>query len=120
MPMKSAKTVEEYITQAPTQYHEKLRELRAAILSIVPRAHESISYNMPFYDYKGKLVYFCLWKNHIGLYALDSSVLSDHEKELEGLVREKGTVQFPLSEKLPTSLIKKLILAQRSVNEAKA
>ena len=62
--MKPAKNVDEYIAQAPKEVQEKLQELRAAIKSTAPGAEECISYGMPYYDYKGRLVYFQLWKKH--------------------------------------------------------
>ena len=62
--MKPAKNVDEYIAQAPKEVQEKLQELLAAIKSPAPGAEECISYGMPYYDYKGRLVYFQLWKNH--------------------------------------------------------
>ena len=62
--MKPAKNVDEYIAQAPKEVQEKLQELLAAIKSPAPGAEECISYGMPYYDYKGRLVYFQLWKKH--------------------------------------------------------
>jgi uncharacterized protein YdhG (YjbR/CyaY superfamily) len=57
--MKPAKNVDEYIAQAPKVVQEKLR---AVIKSTAPGAEERISYGMPYYYYKGRLVYFQLWK----------------------------------------------------------
>jgi uncharacterized protein YdhG (YjbR/CyaY superfamily) len=61
--MKHVKTVDEYIAQAPTEVQEKLQVLRATIKTTAPGAQERISYGMPYYHYKGRLVYFQLWKN---------------------------------------------------------
>ncbi len=58
--MKAVKDVDEYIANAPKDIHSKLRELRRAIRTAVPKAEESISYGMPYYYYKGLLVYFQL------------------------------------------------------------
>ena len=60
----------------------------------------------------GRLVYFQLWKEHIGLYALGAPVLAAHKSELEGAVYGKGTVRLPLDSKLPVALIKELVKAQ--------
>ena len=95
---------------------ERLNELRAAIKAAAPDAEEHISYGMPSYHYKGRLVYFSLWKKHIGVYGLTSPVLEAHQSELKGLVTPKGTIQFPLSEKLPLELIQKLVQAQVKQN----
>jgi len=56
--MKKAKDVDEYIAKAPKEVRGKLKELRAIIKSAAPKAEERISYGMPYYRYKGRLVYF--------------------------------------------------------------
>src|SRR6266699_6914054 len=106
--MKPAKNVDEYIAQAPKEVQEKLQELRAVIKATAPGAEERISYGMPYYDYKGRLVYFQLWKKHIGLY-VPTPVVEEHQSELKGYETTKATVRFPLDKKLPVMLIKKLI-----------
>ncbi len=98
--MKPVKNVDEYIAQAPKEVQEKLQELRAVIRTTAPGAEERISYGMPYYDYKGRLVYFQLWKKHIGLY-VPTPVVEEHKSELKGYETTKATVRFPLNEKLP-------------------
>src|SRR5208337_1134285 len=65
---KTAKSVDEYISAAPKEVRARLREVRAAIRQAAPTARESISYRIPYYDYKGRLAWFGLQKAHIGLY----------------------------------------------------
>ncbi len=115
---KAPKNVDSYIAAAPREVQGKLKELRQAIREAAPAAVERISYGMPYYEYKGRLVYFSLWKRHIGLYALTTPTLEEHRSELRGYVTDKGTVRFPLDEKLPLALIKKLVKAQMKRNEA--
>ena len=115
--MKPVKNVDEYIALAPKEVQGKLKELRAAIKTAAPSAQEHISYGMPYYEYKGRLVYFGLWKKHIGLYALTTPVLEEHKSELKGYVTTKGTVRLPLEEKLPLALIKKLVKARVKKND---
>ena len=64
---KAPKDVDSYISAAPKEVRTKLRELRAAIRAVAPKAEERISYGMPYYGYKGRLVYFAHAKKHIGL-----------------------------------------------------
>ncbi len=66
-------------------------------------AQERISYGMPFYDYKGRLIYFAIHPTHIGLYP------SGDAKGLERYLSEKATLRFPLEEPLPLDRIRKLI-----------
>lgn len=110
--------VNAYIAQAPEALQARLKQLRATILAAVPDAQERISYGMPTYEYKGRLVYFALWKKHIGLYALNTPVLEAHAGELSGYVTAKGTVQLPLDEELPLALIAALVTAQARANDA--
>jgi uncharacterized protein YdhG (YjbR/CyaY superfamily) len=110
--MERVKDVDDYIANAPKEVQGRLKELRATIIAAAPNAQERISYGMPFYEYKGRLVYFQLWKKHIGIYALATPVLEEHKSELKGYVTAKGTVRLPLDEELPIALIKKLITAQ--------
>ena len=114
--MKSPKNVDEYIAQAPKEVQEKLQELRAVIRTTAPGAEERISYGMPYYDYKGRLVYFQLWKKHIGFY-VPTPVVEEHKSELKGYETTKATVRFPLDEKLPLDLIKKLVEARVRKND---
>lgn len=115
--MKRVKDVDEYITNAPKEVQEKLKEVRKAILEIAPNAEEKISYGMPFYAYKGRLVYFAYAKKHIGMYAIFEPVRAKYRSALKGYEMSKGTIRFPLHEKLPIALIKKLVEAQAREND---
>ena len=107
-------TVEDYIAAAPADVQGRLLQLRECIRATAPEAEERVSYGMPYYRYQGRpLVYFGLWKKHIGLYALSSTVLEAHQRELQGYVMEKGTIQLPLKEDLPLALVTSLLAAQR-------
>ena len=114
--MKPVKNVDEYIAQAPKEVQEKLQELRAAIRTTAPGAEERISYGMPYYFYKGRLVYFQLWKKHIGFY-VPTPVVEEHKSELQGYETTNATIHFPLNEKLPLDLIKKLVEARVRKND---
>jgi uncharacterized protein YdhG (YjbR/CyaY superfamily) len=110
--------VDEYIAQAPADLQPRLHELRKTIKAAAPDARERISYGMPYYEYKGRLVYFQLWKKHIGLYALAAPVLEAHKAELEGYLMPRGTVRLPLDEALPVDLVSRLVRAQVRRREA--
>jgi uncharacterized protein YdhG (YjbR/CyaY superfamily) len=113
----SAKDVEAYIARAPRGVHGKLKELRSAIKQVAPGANESISYRMPHYSYKGRLAWFALMKNHIGLY-LRPPVIAEHKGELTAYKTTKSAIHFALDKKLPIPLIKKLVRARMKKNEA--
>ena len=113
----AAKDVDEYISKSPKEARAKLRDVRAAIRQTAPTAIESISYRIPYYDYKGRLVWFGLQKAHIGLY-VRPPVIEEHKKELAGYVTTKSAVHLPLDEKIPVPLIKKLVKARMKKNDA--
>ena len=117
--MEPVKDVDEYIAQAPQEMQERLQELRSIIRTTAPDAEERMSYGMPFYDYKGRLVYFRLWKKYIGLY-IPTPIVEEHKSELEAYKTTKSAIHFPLDEKLPLALIEKLVKARiRKNDEAK-
>jgi uncharacterized protein YdhG (YjbR/CyaY superfamily) len=86
-------------------------------METAPTARESISYRIPFYDYKGRLVWFGLQKAHIGLY-VRPPVIEEHKKELAGYATTKSAVHLPLDRKIPIPLIKRLVKARMKKNEA--
>lgn len=115
--MKRAKNVDEYIALAPKEVQGKLKELRTTIKTTAPKAEERISYGMPYYHYKGRLVYFAHAKKYIGIYAIFEPVRAMYRIELKGYEMSKGTIRFPLDESLPVVLIKKLVKAQGRKND---
>ena len=93
-----------------------LKELRAAIKQAAPKATvEKISYGMPAYMYKGRLIYFAWWKKHISIYPL----IGDYPAELKQYAVSKATAHFPHNKKLPLELIKKFVKARVEANDEK-
>jgi uncharacterized protein YdhG (YjbR/CyaY superfamily) len=113
-----ARDVESFILAAPKEAQGKLREVRAAIRGVAPDARESISYRIPFYYYKGRLAWFGLFKDHIGLY-LRPPAIQNHSAELKGYVTTKSAIHLPLDKKVPVALIRKLVREQMQRNEAR-
>ncbi len=113
---KNHRSVDDYISAAPKEAQDKLREIRAAIVEAAPTARESISYRMPYYSYKGRLAWFGLFANHVGLY-LRPPLIEEHKKDLKGYVTTKSAVHLPLDREMPIVLIKKLVRARMKMNE---
>jgi uncharacterized protein YdhG (YjbR/CyaY superfamily) len=114
-----AKSVDEYISEAPKAMRPKLEAVRRAIRAAAPFAKESISYRMPYYSYRGRLAWFGLHKGHIGLY-VRPPVVEDHKKELVGYVTTKSSVHFPTDRKVPVSLIRRLVKVRVEINKAES
>ena len=114
-----SKDVDAYIAAAPKAAQPKLRQLRKLIRAAAPNATERISYRMPYYDLNGRLVYFALHSNHIGLYALGKTAEVATGK-LTPYVSSKGTVQLPLDKPLPEADITRLVKRRVAENLANA
>lgn len=113
----TVKDVDAYISAAPKEYRQKLREVRQAVRAAAPTATEGISYRIPYYDYKGRLVWFGLQKRHIGLY-IRPPVIEEHRADLEGYSTTLSAVHLPLDKGIPAALIKKLVKARMKKNDA--
>jgi uncharacterized protein YdhG (YjbR/CyaY superfamily) len=112
--------VDAYIAKAPKESHSKLIEMRKTIRSVAPKAKEGISYGMPAYD-NGRIAWFASMKGYIGLY-LRPPIIENHKKELARYKTTKSAIHFPLDEKLPVALIKRLIrscMKTRSKSDAR-
>lgn len=114
----TTENVDAYIASFPTDVQVMLQELRATIKKAAPKAEEVISYEMPAYKYKGMLVYFAAYKNHIGFYPTSSGIAA-FKKELSVYKGAKGSVQFPLNKALPLSLISKIVKYRVNENQKK-
>jgi uncharacterized protein YdhG (YjbR/CyaY superfamily) len=113
--VKKPKNVDEYILNSSKESQKNLKIIREVIKKTVPQAEEKISYGMPYYEYKGRLVYFRLAKKHIGLY-IPPPIIENFSDKLKDYVTAKSTIQFPLEKKLPINLIKQLVKARAEFN----
>lgn len=109
--MKNDESVEAYIAHFPDVIQHQLKQIREIIKRLAPDAVESISYGMPAYKLNKKpLVYFAAFKNHIGFYATPSGHTAFAD-ELSMYKQGKGSVQFPLNQPIPYTLIEKILLS---------
>lgn len=100
--------INEYIAAFPTATQVKLQQLRAVISQNAPGSTETISYQMPTFKLKGNLVHFAGYQKHIGFYP-GAAGIKAFQEELSGYKSAKGSVQFPLTEPLPTELIAQIV-----------
>lgn len=110
-------TVDEYIEGYPSDIQRILSKIRQTIIEAAPEIEETISYRMPAYKLNGKpLVYFAVFKRHIGFYPTPSG-LDLFKEELKEYKQGRGSIQFPLEKPMPLELIKKIV--QQRVKEIK-
>lgn len=97
-----------YIAAHPKYVQKLLTQLRSEIKKAAPGAAEAISYGIPTFKLNGNLVHFAAFKNHIGFYPAPSGIDAFRE-ELSTYKSAKGSVQFPLDQPLPLSLISRIV-----------
>ena len=106
--MRKFQTVDEYISALPSQTRDAAASLRQAIQQAAPQAEEAISYNMPAFKWKGMLVWYGAFKNHIGFYPRTSAIAA-FKSELAPFKTSKGAIQLPIDEPIPINLVKKIV-----------
>jgi uncharacterized protein YdhG (YjbR/CyaY superfamily) len=104
MGMAAAKSIDAYIAAYPASTQTLLKQIRAAIKEAAPKATERISYGMPCFRTTKNLVYFAGHTKHIGFYP-GAATIAHFETQLSVYKHAKGSVQFPLTEAIPTALI---------------
>ena len=111
--------VDDYLSARPTDVQQRLRRVRALILSVAPDAVEWFSYGIPgFRVHDRPFVWYAAFSHHVSLFPMTTAIRSRFEKELEGLETSKGTIRFPLDRPLPETLIKRLVKARLAEMQA--
>lgn len=116
--MQSYTDIDSYIRASDPEVRAELRLMRATIHQVAPSATEAINYGLPTFKLAGNLVHFAAWKKHIALYPGSASIKL-FAKDLKKYKTSRGTIQFPLGEKLPLPLIRKIVRQRVSAQRAK-
>ena len=89
-----------------------LQKLRREIRAAAPDAEECISYGIPAFRLRGKLlVAFGAAAMHCAFYP-GAYPLRVHAGEVEGYDTSRGTIRFSPEKPLPASLVRKLVKAR--------
>lgn len=114
------KNIDEYIARFPEEVRERLEGLRRVVHEAAPGVEETIKYGMPTFMLNGNLVYFSVFKKHIGFYPRPAGI------EDEGLLAElapyeaaKSSIRLPFDKPVPYELIGKLVKIRVEQNLAK-
>lgn len=100
-------TVDEYISLAPTETQEKLKELRAILKEAAPQAKELLKWGKPAFEAEYILFVYSGFKNHVSLHPTEDAITALKD-ELQAYITSDNTLQFSLTEPLPLRLISKV------------
>ena len=100
-------TVTDYIQNAPKEAKEKLKEIRAILKIVAPKATEGLKWGSPVFEEKRILFAYTAHKSHLNFMPTQSS-LEPFRDELAPYKTGKDTIQFPYDKPLPKALIKKI------------
>jgi uncharacterized protein YdhG (YjbR/CyaY superfamily) len=104
----SVANIDEYISGFPEKTQKILERIRVTVKDAAPDAFETIKYSMPTFVFKGNLIHFAAYKNHIGMYPIPEGD-SKLSQELSVYKTEKSTLRFPLDKPIPFELISRII-----------
>jgi len=101
-------TFKEYLKTQDGLAEGILTELHDYLKKLLPQAEFCISYAMPAFKTSEVVVWFAVYKNHLGFYPTGAGVKA-FEGRLEGYKYSKGAIQLPLDKALPKQLIKDIV-----------
>jgi uncharacterized protein YdhG (YjbR/CyaY superfamily) len=114
----TADTVDAYLQAQEADVAAALGKIRNAILKAAPKAEEKIAYQIPSYKYKGALVHFAAFKNHLSFFGVSKTMFKKFEKELADFKRVNTTIHFTAQKPLPVGLVQKIVKERIKENEA--
>ena len=117
MPVKKPATIDEYIAAAPAAGQAHLRELRALLKAVAPKATEAIKWGMPFFIEPRFLFSFSAHKAHLD-FAPSSGLLARYADQFGEYRSTKHMFQVRYDQKLPVALLRKM--AKERVKELRA
>ena len=106
----SAAEIDEYLRGVVEPKRRTLQALRRTILEIVPDAEQGISYRVPAFRIRGKVVAgFAAYKDHLSYLPFSGSVLGQLGDELREYTMTKSALHFPVDRPLPKQIVERLI-----------
>ena len=113
--MEKPKNVEAYFASLDPERRAALQKLRGTIAATVPEAEEGITYGMPGFLLGGRgFVGYMAFERHYSLFPMSPAAIDAHRDELGALVTGKGTISFGYGQRLPVTLVKKVVKTRRA------
>jgi uncharacterized protein YdhG (YjbR/CyaY superfamily) len=106
----SAEEIDRYLETVEEPKRATLTRLRETILEFLPEAEQTISYGLPAFKFRGKVVAgFAAFKNHLSYLPHSGSVFPHLRSELSTYTTSTGALRFGIDEPLPRELVEQLI-----------
>jgi uncharacterized protein YdhG (YjbR/CyaY superfamily) len=103
-------SIDEYFETLSEDKRAVLEALRRIIRSVVPEAEECLSYQIPAFRFRGKLlVGFGASAKHCALYPMSPTAIEAHREGLRDYGTSKGAIRFQPDKPLPSSLVRKIV-----------
>lgn len=94
----------------PEAQRAVLQALRQTIAAAVPDAVETISYQMPAFRYRRRvLLCYAGFKDHCSLFPMGSAILDQHADAVRPFRTAKGTLHFTAERPIPRDLVEKIV-----------
>lgn len=111
----------DYLADQPVENRTRIEQIKTLILEVFPTASELINYNILAYSLikggkRDHQIMVAGFKNHIGFYPSPETI-KNFSADLVGYKHSKGSIQFPLHEPLPKTLILKMLNYRKSILE---
>lgn len=116
--VRKSSTIDEYLSSVASERRKVLERLRKTIRSVVPKAEECISYNVPAFRLDGVVVAgFLATATGCSYLPFSGTTLKTLARDLRGYEQTKGSLHFDPEKPLPATLVRKLVRAR--IAEAK-
>ena len=107
---KRPRTIDEYLAGLSAENRTALQNVRRAVHAATPGVEECISYGMPAFRLKGKLIAgFKAAANHCSFHPMSGTTVMSLETELTDYDTSPGTIRFSARAGLPASLVRRLV-----------
>lgn len=121
MAMPRYASVAKYLAAQPAPARKVLSAVRAIVKKALPRAEETLSYQIPTYKLHDRAVlFFAAWKAHFSLYPVSTSLAEALGDALAPYRAAKGTLRFSYTDPLPAKLIERIAKLRAAEIEASA
>ena len=111
---------DDYLGKQDDLFKPCLVKLRDIILSVMPGAEESFSYQAHCFKHVYMLVGIGVTKDFCSLYTMSPPLVKKMKEELKGYNVSGATIHFRPDEPLPEDIIRKIVLTRANDNEALA